>query len=70
MTEEDPTSTMSLAEVERAHIEATLAATGGNRKRAAELLKIDVRTLYRRLEKWAKEDTDKPIPYCLTGAAE
>lgn len=39
----------SLAEVEREHIERTLAHTGGNKAQAAALLQIDRRTLYRRL---------------------
>jgi two-component system response regulator HydG len=40
-----------LHEVERVMIERTLAQTGGNRSRAAELLGISRRSLYNKLEK-------------------
>ncbi|MDI1437042.1 sigma 54-interacting transcriptional regulator [Polyangium sorediatum] len=43
-----------LAEVERAHILATLAAEGGNRKEAAAKLGIGVATLYRKLKEYAE----------------
>jgi DNA-binding protein Fis len=39
-----------LEAVERAHIQAVLEATGGNRTRAAEILGIDRRTLARKLK--------------------
>jgi len=41
---------MSMAEVERAVIEAALAETRGNRRKAAETLGIGERTLYRKLK--------------------
>jgi DNA-binding NtrC family response regulator len=37
----------------RQHITHVLAATGGNKKRAAEILGVDRRTLYRMLERFA-----------------
>lgn len=40
---------VSLAELERAHIQRVLEATGGNKKAAAEILGLDRRTLYRKL---------------------
>ena len=40
---------MSLAELERAHIERTLARMGGNITKAATSLGIDRRTLQRKL---------------------
>ena len=43
---------MSMAEVERAAIEAALADTGGNRRKAAEMLGIGERTLYRKLKEY------------------
>jgi DNA-binding NtrC family response regulator len=43
---------MSMAQVERAVIEATLRETRGNRRRAAELLGIGERTLYRKLKEY------------------
>jgi DNA-binding NtrC family response regulator len=43
---------MTMAEIERASIEAALRETGGNRRRAAELLGIGERTLYRKLNEY------------------
>ena len=41
----------TLAELERRYIELILRETGGNKKKAAEVLGIDRRTLYRTLER-------------------
>jgi DNA-binding NtrC family response regulator len=46
-------SGMSMADVERAAIEATLKDTQGNRRKAAEVLGIGERTLYRKLKEYA-----------------
>jgi len=46
-------SGMSMADVERAAIEATLRETKGNRRKAAEVLGIGERTLYRKLKQYA-----------------
>ena len=43
---------MSMADVERAAIEVALRDTGGNRRRAAEMLHIGERTLYRKLREY------------------
>ena len=43
---------MSMADVERAAIEVALRETGGNRRRAAEMLQIGERTLYRKLREY------------------
>jgi DNA-binding NtrC family response regulator len=43
---------MSMAEVERAAIEAALKETHGNRRKAAEVLGIGERTLYRKLKEY------------------
>jgi two-component system response regulator HydG len=40
----------TMEEIERWAIEETLKLTGGNRKRASEILKIGERTLYRKLD--------------------
>jgi DNA-binding NtrC family response regulator len=44
---------MTMADVERATIEAALRETKGNRRKAAELLGIGERTLYRKLKEYA-----------------
>jgi DNA-binding NtrC family response regulator len=49
----------SLAELERRYIELTIRETGGNKKRAAEILGIDRRTLYRTLERGERGERDK-----------
>jgi DNA-binding NtrC family response regulator len=41
-----------MADVERAVIEAALRETRGNRRRAAELLGIGERTLYRKIKEY------------------
>jgi DNA-binding NtrC family response regulator len=43
---------MTMADVERATIEAVLHQQGGNRRRAAQLLAIGERTLYRKLKEY------------------
>jgi DNA-binding NtrC family response regulator len=43
---------VSLDELTRQHLARVLAATGGNKKRAAEILGVDRRTLYRMLERY------------------
>jgi DNA-binding NtrC family response regulator len=48
---------MTMSQIERAAIQAALAATKGNRRRAAEMLGIGERTMYRKLR-----DYDIPIP--------
>jgi DNA-binding NtrC family response regulator len=55
LVEDRPT----LSELERRYIELILHETGGNKKRAAEILGIDRRTLYRTLERDEKEEKDE-----------
>jgi DNA-binding NtrC family response regulator len=43
---------MKMTEIERAAIEAALRETRGNRRKAAELLGIGERTLYRKLREY------------------
>jgi DNA-binding NtrC family response regulator len=43
---------MTMAEIEKAAIEAALKETRGNRRKAAELLGIGERTLYRKLKEY------------------
>jgi DNA-binding NtrC family response regulator len=44
---------MTLAELEREYILETLRETGGNKSRAAEMLGLDRKTLYRKLDEYA-----------------
>jgi DNA-binding NtrC family response regulator len=43
---------MSMADIERAAIEVALRETRGNRRKAAEMLQIGERTLYRKLREY------------------
>jgi DNA-binding NtrC family response regulator len=49
-----------LEEVERAAILATLGAAGGNKTRAAKMLGIGLKTLYRKLEAYRKAGVQMP----------
>jgi DNA-binding NtrC family response regulator len=49
---------MTMAEIERAAIEAALKETHGNRRRAAEMLGIGERTMYRKLKEYQFPDED------------
>jgi two-component system, NtrC family, response regulator AtoC len=51
---------MTLAEVEREAIQHCLFQTGGNRQRAAELLRISTRTLLRKIREYGLEDPRRP----------
>jgi len=46
-----------MADVERAVIEAALKETRGNRRRAAEMLGIGERTLYRKIKEYRMPET-------------
>jgi DNA-binding NtrC family response regulator len=48
----------SLDEIERRYLIHVLSHVGGNRKRAAEIMRIDRRTLYRMLERFAITEAD------------
>jgi DNA-binding NtrC family response regulator len=52
----------SLADVERDHILETLAQCGGNRTRAARVLKISVRSLRMKLQIYALTGVAVPAP--------
>ncbi len=46
---------ISIDELERRYIEKVIQKLGGNKSRAAEVLGVDRRTLYRRLETWNRK---------------
>jgi DNA-binding NtrC family response regulator len=48
---------LTLREVERGYILETLRKTGGNKTRAAELLGLDRKTLYRKLDEYREDGT-------------
>ena len=50
-------SQRSLADVEREYILAGMALTSANKKEVADILKIDRKTLYRRLEEYGWTDS-------------
>ena len=52
---EDPSDLVPLEQIERRYIDHVLHATSGNRTKAAEILGLDRKTLYRRLK--AREDS-------------
>jgi two-component system response regulator HydG len=51
----DSQEIVTITELERRYIQRVLALVGGNKSRAAHLLGIDRRTLYRKAEKWAEK---------------
>jgi two-component system response regulator AtoC len=53
---------VALRELNRRHIEAVLEKTGGNKLRAAQMLGIDRRTLYRILERSKTSNESPPHP--------
>jgi DNA-binding NtrC family response regulator len=53
---------MTLAELERNYIERVLDDEGGNKTRAAQRLGLDRKTLYRKLEEYARADGKKEMP--------
>jgi DNA-binding NtrC family response regulator len=59
---EDSSPNATLADVERAHILATLALYGGNRTRAAQALGISVRCLRNKLHVYTEGGFEVPEP--------
>jgi transcriptional regulator with PAS, ATPase and Fis domain len=58
-TPPQPGALLSLAELERRHIEQVLRSVDGNRQAAARILGIDRSTLYRKLQRSATYDADR-----------
>ncbi|MBP8302058.1 MAG: hypothetical protein KA020_16950 [Planctomycetes bacterium] len=48
---------LTLAEVEKRHIQRVLASTGGNKTRAARTLGIDTKTLYNKLKSYKTSES-------------
>jgi DNA-binding NtrC family response regulator len=53
---------LTLAELERDYVFEVLRRAGGDKTRAAEILGIPRRTLYRRLDEYAAAAPDEPSP--------
>ena len=47
---------LTLAEVEKRHIQRVLASTDGNKTRAARILGIDTKTLYNKLKSYKSSE--------------
>jgi two-component system response regulator HydG len=62
MTADDVEEIISLDELERRYIARALKLLNGNKARAAQLLGVDRRTLYRRLGKYANTESSRPAP--------
>jgi two-component system response regulator HydG len=69
MTADDVEEIISLDELERRYISRALKLLNGNKARAAQLLGVDRRTLYRRLGKYASTDSSPPAPPTTNGAS-
>ena len=52
----EETLTLTLAEIEKRHIQRVLASTGGNKTRAARILGIDTKTLYNKLKSYKSSE--------------
>jgi DNA-binding NtrC family response regulator len=54
---EDPSELVSMEEVERRYVRRVLDAVDGNKAAAARILGFERKTLYRKFERWAQEDS-------------
>ena len=53
---DDTTHLATMEEVERRYVLQVLEAVGGQRTKAAQILGLDRKTLYRKLERWGIEE--------------
>ena len=66
----DATEIVPIEEIERRYILRVISLVGGNRSRAAEVLGIDRRTLYRRLEKYESDASASDRPNSMAPRPE
>jgi two-component system response regulator HydG len=57
-----PDNLVNLAELERQHILRVVKQLDGNKSRAAQLLGLDRRTLYRKLDLYRKQQSEEATP--------
>jgi two-component system response regulator HydG len=58
----DELEVVTLEELERRYVQRVLTLVGGNKSRAAQILGVDRRTLYRKAEKWGENGTRSSTP--------
>ena len=58
LASDDPSELVPLDQVERRYIRRVLEAAGGNKTLAARILGLDRKTLYRKLESWADDESE------------
>jgi two-component system response regulator HydG len=56
LAEQDPTELLPMGEVERRYILHVVQAVGGNKSEAANILGLDRKTLYRKLQRYGEPD--------------
>ena len=66
----NPSTFLSMDEVERRYVSQVLEALGGNKASAARLLGMDRRTLYRKLERWGDGSSNGGMPHGIEEHAE
>ncbi len=57
VTSDDPSELVPMEEVERRYILRVLEAVSGNKTAAARILGIERKTLYRKLERWERDES-------------
>jgi len=61
-TANDPTEIVTMEELEKRYLLRVFKLVGNNKSRAAEVLGIDRRTMYRKLERYAANETGEATP--------
>ena len=64
------TDVVTVDELERRYIQRVLAIVRGNKSRAAQMLGLDRRTLYRKLERYDAHPQAGPPPAAANGSPE
>ena len=67
-TANDAAEIVSLEELEKRYITRVIKLLGGNKARAAQLLGLDRRTLYRKLDRYKGRGQGMPTPLPTNGS--